>query len=190
MRNWTKKDNKIKILGSCEWFLKFECGSPVIGYRLLNGWKFFPKNLAYYYKKFNIIKYQLCGPWNDENVNQKNDNKIKVLGGCEWFLKKLQGINLSQAVADSISDTFTQRTSPLTPKDINIWTTNGFTLTIPMNLLNILSTTNGSTPPISIYLLNFYQTPTVILHQFQWLYAAKSNTPDQEQANIKQGNVC
>ena len=36
----------------------------------------------------------------------------------------------------------------------------------------------------------FYQTPMAILHQFQRFYAAKSNTPYQEQADIKQSNDC
>ena len=30
--------------------------------------------------------------WNDEKVNQKNDNRIKILGSCEWFLKFRKGL--------------------------------------------------------------------------------------------------
>ena len=47
-----------------------------------------------FHKNLNVIKYQLCGLWNDEIVRKKHDNKIKILGSCEWFLKKLQGITL------------------------------------------------------------------------------------------------
>ena len=38
-------------------------------------------------KNINIIKSQLCRPSDNDEVNQKNDNKIKILGGCELFLK-------------------------------------------------------------------------------------------------------
>ena len=49
----------------------------------------------------------------------KNDNKIIILGSCEWF-KNLQGIPLFKAVAASMDDNFFQLTSPLNPKKLNI----------------------------------------------------------------------
>ena len=39
-----------------------------------------------------------------------------------------------------------------------------------------------------IFLIS-YQPPMVLRRQFQCFYAAKSNTPDQEQATIKQTNA-
>ena len=38
----------------------------------------------------------------------------------------------------------------------------------------------------NISLSMLYKQPMVLSCQFQWLYAEKSNTPDQEQASIKQ----
>ena len=35
-------------------------------------------------KYLNIIKSQLCGPWNNEKLNKKDDNEMKILGSCEW----------------------------------------------------------------------------------------------------------
>ena len=37
---------------------------------------------------------------------------------------------------------------------------------------------------------SIYQTPIVLHRHFQWFYAAKSNTPYQEQAAVKQTNAC
>ena len=71
---------------------------------------------------------------------------------------KNHGIPLFQEVAASMIDTFTQRTSPLNSKNINISATNGSTPPIPIYPINIWSTTNSSTPPISIYLLNILWT--------------------------------
>ena len=47
-------DNKIKILGSCKWFLKFSRDCPVSGCSWINGQHLPQKNLTFYSKNINI----------------------------------------------------------------------------------------------------------------------------------------
>ena len=75
----------------------------------------------------------------------------------------LQGIPMCKAVAASMADMFPERISPIIPKKINI---------------------------IKYQLCGTYQFAMDLHRQFQWFCAAKSNTPDQEQVNIKQTNAC
>ena len=63
-------------------------------------------------------------------IELKKDNKIKIIGNCEWFFKLIKGIPLFQSVSDSIADIFYQRTSPLPPPKpqynqiSTLWTSN------------------------------------------------------------------
>ena len=71
LKKWSKKYNKINILGICEWLLKlcnvFHCLRKISDWMADN----FSKEPHLLLKNINIIKYQLCGPWNDEKVKQK-----------------------------------------------------------------------------------------------------------------------
>ena len=79
MRNWTKNNDKIKILGSSECLLKFQ-GIPLLkAIAASMADTFLGGNSPLTTKKTNIIKYHLCGPWNDDKVG-KNDNKIHNIG--------------------------------------------------------------------------------------------------------------
>ena len=84
MINWTNNDNKIKILGSCEWFWIFARDQPVTGLSWLNGRRFpyKPHILLQKYQYNKILTLWTLKWWESET---KNDNRIKILGSCEWF---------------------------------------------------------------------------------------------------------
>ena len=82
-----KSDDKINILGICEWLFIFCKGLPWL-MPYLPRWKTLVNKVPYLllHKNLEWIKYNLCVPWNDEKVIKKTRGK-NILGSCKWFLK-------------------------------------------------------------------------------------------------------
>ena len=53
-------------------------------------------------------------------IELKKDNKIKIIGNCEWFFKLIKGIPLFQSVSDSIADIFTKEPHLFLHQNLNI----------------------------------------------------------------------
>ena len=98
---WTKKlEWKIYIYGSCEWIVFFHVIPLFKAVAAAMAGTLTKERNLLFQKTFNIIKYQICWPWNDEKAKKK--------------VKK--GIPLFQFIGVSIYDTFLKEPHPLFQK--------------------------------------------------------------------------
>ena len=131
----------------------------------------------------------------------------KKLGGCKWFLK------ISSDYPVSVHSCIIGRHFP--PKDLTSYSKKSqyinhqwfyaanynisyqYLINPPMVLhhqFQYILSIYYQPPMVLCHQFQYtfsisYQPPMVLRHQFQWFYATKSNTPDQEQAAIKQTNA-